>query len=101
MTIPSNVTSIGLYAFDACAGLISITIPSSVTSIGNYAFRACSGLESITVDKSNTMYDSRENCNAIIDTKNDILMFGCKNTKIPDNIKIIGEYAFEMCRSIT
>ena len=69
ITIPNSVTSIGDNAFSWCTSLTSITIPNSVTSIGNYAFYGCPGLESIIVEDGNTKYDSRENCNAIIERK--------------------------------
>ena len=66
ITIPNSVTTIGTQAFRSCSGLTSITIPNSVTSIGEDAFISCSSLTSIVVEEGNTIYDSRENCNAII-----------------------------------
>lgn len=62
-----GVTSIGAYAFFKCDGLTSLVIPSTLTSISENAFSSCSGLESITVDGNNAKYDSRDNCNAIIE----------------------------------
>ena len=53
-TIPSGVTSIGDWAFESCASLMSVTIPSSVTSIGNGAFYDCSRLTSVTIPGSVT-----------------------------------------------
>ena len=94
ITIPSSVTSIGDYAFYNCSGLTSITIPSSVTSIGGGAFEYCSGLTSIKVDAGNTIYDSRDNCNAIIETASNKLIVGCQNTKIPSGVTSIGQSAF-------
>ena len=96
-TIPNNVTSIGDGAFSGCTGLTSIFIPNSVTSIGYYVFEGCSGLTSLTVESGNKKYDSRENCNAIIETESNTLVRGCRNTIIPDNIKIIDNYAFDGC----
>ena len=99
--IPSSVTSIGNYAFYGCRGLTSIEIPSSVTSIGDYAFSGCSGVTSINVEAGNVVYDSRDNCNAIIETKTNTLIQGCKNTKIPSSVTKIGDRAISGCSGLT
>ena len=96
VTIPNSVTSIGEYAFYLCFGLSSITIPNSVTKIGNFAFHHC-GLTSIEVEAGNTIYDSRDNCNAIIETETNKLIFGCQNSTIPNSITSIGDFAFSEC----
>ncbi len=101
ITIPNSVTSIGGTAFTHCTGLTSIEISNSVTSIGDFAFDNCSGLTSITVEKGNTKYDSRDNCNAIIETNSNKLILGCKNTVIPNSITSIGEHAFAFCEDLT
>ncbi len=93
ITIPASVTTIGNNAFSYCTGLTSITIPASVTSIGRSAFYGC-GLSSIEVESGNTVYDSRDNCNAIIVTATNELFFGCKNSFIPDGVESIGGTAF-------
>ena len=116
VTIPQNVEDIGSLAFDGCSGLTSvtipqnvvrigdgafsdcsissITIPSSVTYIGNYAFGGCKDLSSISVASGNQKYDSRNNCNAIIETEKNAIIVGCKNTTIPSTVKVIGRDAF-------
>ena len=99
--IPNSVTSIGEGVFFGCSGLTSVTIPNSVTSIGEFAFESCSGLTSVTVDKNNGTYDSRNNCNAIIDTSTNKLIVGCKNTIIPNSVTSIGRSAFSGCSGLT
>ena len=101
ITIPNSVISIGEQAFYICTGLTSITIPNSVTSIGNKAFENCTGLTSVVVDGNNTKYDSRENCNAIIETETNTLILGCKNTVIPNSVTSIGGWAFSGCSGLT
>ena len=101
ITIPNSVMSIGEYAFTGCTALTSITIPNSVTSISYDAFISCSGLTSITVESGNTKYDSRDNCNAIIETSSNTLIAGCKNTTIPNSVTSIGDYAFHDCKGLT
>ena len=95
-----SVTSIGISAFSGRSGLTSLTIPNSVTSISD-AFRSCSGLTSITVESGNTTYDSRDNCNAIIETSTNTLIAGCMNTTIPNSVTSIGNYAFSGCSGLT
>lgn len=122
ITIPSIVTTIKSHAFYGCTsltnvvlpnsiksiensafrwtGLTSLSIPASVTSIDNMAFEECS-LTSILVDSGNKVYDSRENCNAIIETATNTLMLGCENTIIPNSVTSIGDFAFAKCSSLT
>ena len=99
--IPNSVTSIRWSAFSYCIGLTSITIPSSVISIANSAFNGCSGLTSIVVENENPVYDSRNNCNAIIETATNMLIAGCQNTIIPNSVTSIGSSAFYGCSSLT
>lgn len=124
ISIPKTVTKIGNNAFMGCTGLTSINIPESVTSFGEHPFSNCPGLTSITVDSNNPVFDSRNNCNAIIETASNTLIHGCMNTVIPnsttsiagqafcghtgltsiiipESVKNISEYAFAMCSGLT
>ena len=100
ITIPSNITTISSNAFKGCTGLTSIVIPATVTKIQGGLFDGCTALESLVVDAGNTVYDSRENCNAIIETATNTLLTTCKNSVIPGSIIAIGDYAFAGNNSI-
>ncbi len=100
VSIPASVISIGNYAFEECTGLTSVEIPDGVISIGEGIFSGCNGLETITVDAGNTQYDSRNNCNAIIETESNTLIQGCKSTVIPNSVTSIGSMAFNMFKDL-
>ena len=101
INIPNSETSIDEYAFVGCTGLTSIVIPNSVTDIGDGAFHGCTGLISIVVESGNPRYDSRNNCNAIIETASNTLLLGCNNTIIPNTVTSIGRHAFYKCAGLT
>ena len=101
LTLPNSVRSIGGNAFEGCSGLTELILPNSVTSIGNAAFVGCTGLETITVGSGNSRYDSRDNCNSIIDTETNTLIVGCKNSVIPNSVTSIGDGAFSNCSGLT
>ena len=94
LSILGPVESIGSYAFFCCWNLASLTIPSSVTNVKLDAFAACDGLTSIVVDSGNPIYDSRNNCNAIVRTLDNTIVLGCKTTTIPTSVTTIGVSAF-------
>ena len=81
--------------------ITNLVIPNSVTNINKSAFSGCTGLTSIEVDTGNTKYDSRNDCNAIIETATNTLIAGCRNTIIPNSVTSIGGSAFYGCRGLT
>ena len=101
VAIPNSVTTIGESAFYNCSALTSVSIGNSVSSIGNSAFYGCGGMTSIVVASGNTTYDSRGNCNAIIETASNTLIAGCCNTVIPGTVTAIGDDAFAYCSGLT
>ena len=123
VSIPEGVVSIGSSAFYSCSALKSITIPSTVSYIGEATFNCADGLEEMIVSEDNIFYDSRGNCNGIIESKTNALAYGCKTTIIPEGIleikdkayygnygvesiyipasvEKIGEYVFSMCTNL-
>lgn len=99
--IPASVTSIFAMAFNRCRNLESITIPKNISMIGLEAFSGCGSLTSIVVEEGNFMYDSRNNCNAIIVSATNTLLRGCSNTIIPEGVEKIDSYAFSGCKGLT
>ena len=101
ITIPNSVTSIGSSAFSECSGLTSVTIGNNVKSIDSHTFGGCNNLTSMKVKSGNSVYDSRDNCNAIIETATNTLIKGCKKTVIPNSVTTIGSYAFYKCSGLS
>ncbi|MBQ7988518.1 MAG: leucine-rich repeat domain-containing protein [Bacteroidaceae bacterium] len=124
ITFGSRITSIGAYSFSGCAGLSSLSLPEHLISIGNGAFRACSGLNSVVISENvaqmgrgafaecsgltslrvkedNLTYDSRNGCNAIIETATNRLIQGCNYTSIPQDVTRISDAAFYGCSDLT
>ncbi|MBO7491674.1 MAG: leucine-rich repeat domain-containing protein [Bacteroidales bacterium] len=101
LVIPDSVTEIGDDAFGGCFSLKSIFIPKSVTKIGDGAFTGTNNLSSIIVSEDNPIYDSREDCNALIETATNTLLWGCNNTIIPNTVTRIRAMAFYECTGLT
>ena len=100
VALPNSLKTIEWQAFLDCTSLTSVTIPASVTKIGTNPFSNCSGLTSVTVESGNTKYDSRDNCNAVIETGTNKLVFGCKNTIIFDGVTSLVGDAFKGCKGL-
>ena len=118
VTIPNSVVMIGESAFGACDNLSAVSlsnnltiigsgafssgkieeifIPSSVESIGDNAF-VSSNLKSIKIDKGNAKYDSRNDCNCIIETATNTLLLGCSKSTIPEGVTKVDFQAFARC----
>lgn len=101
ITFPNSLEDIYWEAFSGCTGLTAISIPKDVCYIEHWAFHCCENLSSITVAEENKHYDSRNNCNAIIKTDSNKLLFGCASTVIPDTVTEIEAFAFIRCKPLT
>jgi hypothetical protein len=93
--IPNTVVRIDNLAFNGCSELENITIPASILAIGNDIFDGCKKLSTIKVASDNPVYDSRNDCNAIIETDTNSLVAGCGSSVIPDSVTSIACYAFK------
>ena len=98
--IPNGIRSIGENAFFFCS-IEEVFLPASVTEIENHAFGGCQYLSAIGVSSDNLVYDSRDNCNAIVCSASDTLIVGCKKTVIPQSVKTIEDMAFYYCTYLT
>lgn len=92
------VTDIGDLGY--CPNITALSIPKTVTYLIKF-FMNAPLLERITVAEGNTDYDSRDDCNAIIETATNTLVMGCKSTTIPATVTSIGEGAFQNCTGLT
>ena len=101
ISIPNTVTSLGWATFWADTELSTVKLSESVTELGESPFGACNRITSFTIDPANPKYDSRNNCNAIIEKATNKLIQGFATTKIPDDVKVIAAAAFRSLASLT
>ena len=99
--IPDFVTNISICAINGCNELTSLFIPKSITGIEKDNFELCEQLTSLVVEQGNPMFDSRNNCNAIIVTATNTLVHGCNGSTIPDGIEVIADFAFSQRRNLS
>ncbi len=95
VVIPESVNEIEEGAFLECPKIRNVYIPKSVTKIGGYSITTSA--KTIKVDPENPVYDSRNDCNAIIETNTNTLINGCCGTIIPNSVTKIAESAFQFC----
>lgn len=93
IVLPKNLTAIGNYAFQD-SGIEELVLPATVKELGRDIFYYARNLKALSVEKGNTVFDSRDNCNAIIETASNTLRIGCANTVVPNGIKALGQMAF-------
>lgn len=109
LVVPSHVVHSGITytvtgesgAFWNLDSLLAVSLPSTMTNIENGCFSGCIRLAQIYVDEANLIYDSRDNCNAIIKTATNELIAGCKSTVIPNTVTKLGKQAFWRIGSLT
>ncbi|MBQ3489744.1 MAG: leucine-rich repeat domain-containing protein [Clostridia bacterium] len=98
IVLPDGLTEIGAFAFIGCENLKEVCIPRSVTKLGDGIFSDCKGLEHFAVSPENTVYRSENDC--LIQTSDEKLICGCRNSKIPKKTKEIAPYAFAGCKGL-
>lgn len=101
LEFPNSLVHLGDGAFGFNDELRKITIPASITSIDGNVSPYCNYLEEIIVDANNPRYDSRDNCNAIIETETNTLITGCRTTFLPYSVEVIGREAFAGAEMLT
>ena len=94
VSLPNSLERICSIAFSS-SKISSIYIPAGVKDISESAFFQCENLSTITVSNENTKYDSRDNCNALIETATNTLLQGSSSTVIPNSVTAIGGRAFQ------
>lgn len=99
--LSENLESIASDAFWNCVRLTSIRIPAKVSSIGDTVFGYCTQLTDVSVDPANTVFDSREGCNAIVETSTNTLYQAFVSTRIPSTVTTIGRFAYSYVAGLT
>lgn len=99
LVVDEGVSTFGDNAFGACINLETVKLPASA-GYGRHMFVGCRNLKSIVVDPDNDFIDSRDCCNAIIDTELDKLVVACPAATVPSSVKSIGEEAFAYCHGM-
>lgn len=98
---PKSVNKLNGFAY--CDNLEEVYITKNITSLSNatgngFFFRDCPKINKIVVDPENPVFDSRDNCNAIINTDTNKCIAGCGATIIPNTVATIGAHSFCNCK---
>lgn len=101
LEVPDGAVRLDWYVFRFCENLQSLRIGSGVKSVGEGVTWDCSSLKSLVVDEENPVFDSRDGCNAVIETATNTLVFGCRSTQIPASVTDIGQRSFYGCSELT
>ena len=92
IVIPDSVEQIEGQAFAFCEQLSDVTLPKNLKSVGKYTFYMTPWYNSLQPDENgltiyeNILFDVNEKSEKIV---------------IPDNVRIIGSYAFDFCYDLT
>lgn len=97
--LPSTLKTIGYGAFALC-NLTSFHIPASVNTL-DYQCIANNMISSLTIDENNPVFDSRNNCNAVIETATNTLVHATLSTVIPKSVTAIGEQGYNSLQRMT
>ncbi|SDG40480.1 Leucine rich repeat-containing protein [Prevotella communis] len=100
LVIDEGIETVGGMAFYGCSDLRSVSFPSSISSLGECIFYNCPELQIIEVNKGNPVFDSREQCNAVVRTSDDAIELGCAGTTFPQSISQISKGAFCGCTGL-
>ncbi|MDE5550247.1 MAG: leucine-rich repeat domain-containing protein [Bacteroidaceae bacterium] len=101
LVVDEGIKTVGKLAFNGCSDLCAVSFPSTVSSLGECLFYNCPELKSIDVNKANPVFDSREQCNAVIRTSDDAIEQGCAGTIFPKSVSQISSNAFSGCTGLT
>ncbi|MCR5849304.1 MAG: leucine-rich repeat domain-containing protein, partial [Bacteroidaceae bacterium] len=119
LNLPGGLTSVGAYAFYNCTFPRELHLPEGLYHVGSFGLCAFNGVKDLYVPKSlGVVEDSgltdfmglenfhvdpaspyfTDKGNSIIEKATNMMISGCKNTVIPEGVKVIGPRAFEDVR---
>ena len=90
--IPDNVLKLGPNAFGGCVNLKRLGIGKGLIALSRASFDADHPIESISIDEENPVYASSGD--DIVEKESKTLIYAPKDCRLPEDIEIIGPYAF-------